>query len=1074
MESGNQRIASPTLSMKKSQKRLFSYFLLLLMALACTKDVGLITEVEFQLTEQYSPEGFVNQGIPTTFTITPEAEVEGYEYEISYEVLRGAGYYEDSEGNLLEAGRGLVISPLTTAMRYIGIEPGEHQVRITASDNFGISEEIELLYDISNVPAVWEASSTVAEIELGKSTEIQLRFEIINTALDLNYESRYGFTSGSGTLAPLEDGGFAPGTAYEPILPGTYILDFTPAELGAQQIVFTLGDGNGQELTEEISFDVVQNIEVITIFLGDADTLELQVGDEVDPEITFDPPNATDQGFTLVSSDPEVLFIDQNNVCIGLGVGTAVVTVTSTSNPDATDTVTVTVLEADRVPVTSIVVSQQNENETGAERQLTATVLPIEATDTSVLWTSSDPTVASIDENGLLTGLTGGSVTVTATSVSDPDISGELIVEISGALQSGTDILTFGLPSQNDANIDADNHQITVNLTDGSDLNVAPEVLTVSPGAVFSPEIETVRDFSTAVEYTVTAENGDVQNWTINVTVSPLEGSSENEITSFTLPGQLGTSVIDADNATVGLTLPFDADLGISPSEVLVSTGAVLSPGIEEVQDFTEPVVYTVTAENGVERTWTVTVTVLPEEGSVANDIVTFALLGQTGSSIDTENSIVTVTVPNGTDLNVAPQALTVSPGASVSPAIEVVRDFNAQVVYTVTAENGTTREWTVNVTVSAPTGSDANDITAFALPNQSGANIDNDNNTIAVSVPDGTELNVAPVTLSLSPNATVTPAIDIVQDFSAPVEYTVTAENGDEQVWTVNTTVLAPERSGANAIATFSLPGQESSSIDPENSIVTVTVPNGTELNVAPQTLTVSPGASVSPAIEVVRDFNAQVVYTVTAENGTTREWTVNVTVSAPTGSAQNDITTFALPNQSGANIDNDNNTITVSVPDGTELNVAPVTLSLSPNATVTPAIDIVQDFSAPVEYTVTAENGDEQVWTVTTTVLAPEGSGANAIATFSLPGQESSSIDPENSIVTVTVPNGTDLNVAPQALTVSPGASVSPAIEVVQDFNAQVVYTVTAENGTTREWTVNVTVCRTDRKRCERYHGL
>ena len=47
---------------------------------------------------------------------------------------------------------------------------------------------------------------------------------------------------------------------------------------------------------------------------------------------------------------------------------------------------------------------------------LTATVMPENATDKTVTWSSSDESVASVDENGVVTGLSGGTATITATA----------------------------------------------------------------------------------------------------------------------------------------------------------------------------------------------------------------------------------------------------------------------------------------------------------------------------------------------------------------------------------------------------------------------------------------------------------------------------------------------------------------------------------------------------------------------------------------------------------------------------------------------------------------------------------
>ncbi|MGG1514486.1 S-layer homology domain-containing protein [Paenibacillus oryzisoli] len=51
----------------------------------------------------------------------------------------------------------------------------------------------------------------------------------------------------------------------------------------------------------------------------------------------------------------------------------------------------------------------------GASEQLVATVLPVNATNKAVAWTSSNPAVATVDENGLVTGVGAGQAAISAT-----------------------------------------------------------------------------------------------------------------------------------------------------------------------------------------------------------------------------------------------------------------------------------------------------------------------------------------------------------------------------------------------------------------------------------------------------------------------------------------------------------------------------------------------------------------------------------------------------------------------------------------------------------------------------------
>ncbi|MDR2245224.1 MAG: DUF5018 domain-containing protein, partial [Treponema sp.] len=128
-------------------------------------------------------------------------------------------------------------------------------------------------------------------------------------------------------------------------------------------------------------------------------------------------------------------------------------------------------------------------------------------------------------------------------------------------------------------------------------------------------------------------------------------------------------------------------------------SGVSISPDPETAKSYAGAVDYTVTAEDGSTQTYTVTVSVA--KSSAAN-ITGFTLAGASGS-IGT--SSISVTVPYGTSLSSLAPGITVSAGATVSPASGVTRNFTNPVTYTVTAENGTTQKtYTVTVTVASPT----------------------------------------------------------------------------------------------------------------------------------------------------------------------------------------------------------------------------------------------------------------------------------------------------------------------------------------------------------------------------------
>ena len=69
------------------------------------------------------------------------------------------------------------------------------------------------------------------------------------------------------------------------------------------------------------------------------------------------------------------------------------------------------------VLVTGITLNQKTATgNVGATKQITATIEPANADDKTVTWTSSDDTIATVDNTGLITFVKAGTATITATT----------------------------------------------------------------------------------------------------------------------------------------------------------------------------------------------------------------------------------------------------------------------------------------------------------------------------------------------------------------------------------------------------------------------------------------------------------------------------------------------------------------------------------------------------------------------------------------------------------------------------------------------------------------------------------
>ncbi|MEH6405994.1 MAG: cadherin domain-containing protein, partial [Leeuwenhoekiella sp.] len=87
---------------------------------------------------------------------------------------------------------------------------------------------------------------------------------------------------------------------------------------------------------------------------------------------------------------------------------------------------------------------------------------------------------------------------------------------------------------------------------------------------------------------------------------SPTE---ETDIASFAFSEQNDEALIDGATSTITIPVKYGADVtSLSPIIEIAGAGAIIVPASGEIQDFSNPITYTVKAANGVTRNWTVNV----------------------------------------------------------------------------------------------------------------------------------------------------------------------------------------------------------------------------------------------------------------------------------------------------------------------------------------------------------------------------------------------------------------------------------------------------------------------------------
>ena len=161
-------------------------------------------------------------------------------------------------------------------------------------------------------------------------------------------------------------------------------------------LVFTIGCLTACSVEAE---SIVLSNTTMTVNIGNAQAVTA----EVMPEDT------SDKTIEWSSSNPAVATV--NNVGVITGVSTGTCTITATCG-EASATLTVTV----KKPVEQVVLNKSEvtikEEETFT---FTCTIVPNDASEKNVSWTSSDSSVATVNASGTITGIKAGTCTITAT-----------------------------------------------------------------------------------------------------------------------------------------------------------------------------------------------------------------------------------------------------------------------------------------------------------------------------------------------------------------------------------------------------------------------------------------------------------------------------------------------------------------------------------------------------------------------------------------------------------------------------------------------------------------------------------
>ena len=173
-------------------------------------------------------------------------------------------------------------------------------------------------------------------------------------------------------------------------VPASVVSEYRRADVWKEHHIYSL------EKPQSVSIDKANE----NLFVGMKMTLKATIK-----------PVYVDNTIVWTSSDTDVAIVSEEGIVMAKEVGTTVIT--AKTHNGITATCTISVMQ----PVTSIALSDETASlYVGETKTLTATVTPTNASNTELVWESSNTSVADVSSEGVVTTKKSGSCTITCTA----------------------------------------------------------------------------------------------------------------------------------------------------------------------------------------------------------------------------------------------------------------------------------------------------------------------------------------------------------------------------------------------------------------------------------------------------------------------------------------------------------------------------------------------------------------------------------------------------------------------------------------------------------------------------------
>lgn len=278
--------------------------------------------------------------------------------------------------------------------------------------------------------------STATSFEPGNTYRLTVRFSS-NYWEEYSYENSMNFaysTRPSGAVdAPAVDVTFkinGKTTTIDLYTSGDDISDWAP------------DDGNANEMLVQTEVEIPK-VAVSGITLNNS-TLSLTTGQNFTLQAMLSPSNATNKEVTWESSDAGVAAVSKDGVVTAKKAGKATIVAKAADESGKYASCVVTVTEVKK-EVTGVMLNKSSLNlGVGGSEVLSATVLPADATNKQVTWLSSTPSVATVSQSGVVTGVKEGTTQISVITA-DGSKTAICSVTVSGQAQTEPGTQTGGI-----------------------------------------------------------------------------------------------------------------------------------------------------------------------------------------------------------------------------------------------------------------------------------------------------------------------------------------------------------------------------------------------------------------------------------------------------------------------------------------------------------------------------------------------------------------------------------------------------------------------------------------------------